>query len=312
MANHKEKTRRWIITAAKVLVMAGVVLFIYLKIKDEQNFSREIILAMRSVISQNPLTLLFVILLMPINWLLEGVKWRLLAKPVKKLSLQQAMRGVLAGLSIAFITPHGIGDYLGRVMSIEKQERSRLIGAVFLGRIMQMMATLFFGALGIYFLLGNIFTYVYLLLLICLLISCLLLLYFPIRFKGKFFRKFIYYIEIIGDYSKSTIWQVMILSCLRYLVFAFQFFIVLHLFVSISTMLKVAGTTWIFLAKSILPTFNFLSDLGVREFSAVYFFEQFGTPLIPVLAASLLVWIVNILAPTIFGLPFIYKLRIKP
>ena len=57
------------------------------------------------------------------------------------------------------------------------------------------------------------------------------------------------------------------------------------------------------------PTFNFLSDLGVREASALLFFERFAVAIEPVILASLLVWIINLLIPTLLSLVFVSKLR---
>jgi uncharacterized membrane protein YbhN (UPF0104 family) len=61
--------------------------------------------------------------------------------------------------------------------------------------------------------------------------------------------------------------------------------------------------------KSVLPSFNFLSDLGIREFSAVYFFSPLGVDEIAIISASLLIWLINLLAPAMVG--FFYVLRLK-
>lgn len=311
MVNYKEKTWKRIAILIKTGIMVGILLFIYFKLKDQQNFNEEVLMATKNALTNYQLLLAIVLFFMPLNWLLEALKWQILARPVKQLELKKAFTGVLAGLSMAFITPHGIGDYLGRVLTIQKEDRGRLVGAVLLGRLMQLTATLLFGTMGIFYLLGSTFTYIYLLLLICLIISGILLLTFRIKPKGKLLNKIAYYVSIVSTYSSKTLLQILALSCLRYIVFCIQLVIMLTSFVAIPLSLKIAGSTWIFLAKSILPTFNFLSDLGIREFSAIYFFDQFGTPLIPVLAASLLIWIINILLPTLVGIPFVYKLRIK-
>ena len=75
-------------------------------------------------------------------------------------------------------------------------------------------------------------------------------------------------------------------------------------------MLVLAGITWVFLAKSVIPTFNFLSDLGIREFSAVLFFDSFSVPVEPIVLASLLIWVINILIPTLSSMPLMWKLRL--
>ena len=62
-----------------------------------------------------PLTFLAVLLLMPVNWMLEGLKWKLAAGQQVKLSFGNAMRGVLAGVTIGTATPNRIGEFAGRI-----------------------------------------------------------------------------------------------------------------------------------------------------------------------------------------------------
>ena len=86
--------------------------------------------------------------------------------------------------------------------------------------------------------------------------------------------------------------------------------IVLFIFLpEVSVFLSFSGGTYIFLAKSVLPTINFLSDLGIREYAAVTFFEKFNVPLVPTLSASLTLWILNILIPTLGGIPWMLSLK---
>jgi hypothetical protein len=95
---------------------------------------------------------------------------------------------------------------------------------------------------------------------------------------------------------------ILFLSFLRYAVFAIQLALAIHVIALVPWSDAFPGTTWILLIKSIAPAFNFLSDLGVREVSAIIYFEKFGYAVIPVIAASLLIWLINILIPTLYGL----------
>jgi uncharacterized membrane protein YbhN (UPF0104 family) len=68
------------------------------------------------------------------------------------------------------------------------------------------------------------------------------------------------------------------------------------------------GVAFVFLVKSVIPT---LFDLGVREFSAVYFFSKFGFSPEPVMISSLILWIVNILIPSLVGTFLVFDLKIS-
>ncbi|MCR6638820.1 MAG: lysylphosphatidylglycerol synthase domain-containing protein [Sporocytophaga sp.] len=93
------------------------------------------------------------ILLMPINWGIEGLKWKFLASKVEKTSFWSALEGVICGTTFGFITPHGLGDYLGRILIMKSAERSKALGAIFISRIAQFYSTIYFGSISSFFLL---------------------------------------------------------------------------------------------------------------------------------------------------------------
>jgi len=114
-------------------------------------------------------------------------------------------------------------------------------------------------------------------------------------------------VKIIPAYNFKQVTQLLWLSFLRYLVFSFQFVILLKMFLPKLKLMDIfSGTTWIFLIKSIVPSFNFLLDLGIRELSALQFFESYGVREVNILAGTLSIWILNILFPSILGVLFYY------
>lgn len=257
--------------------------------------------------------LLFPFLLVFLNWGLEGRKWQLLAAPVIRLSLRQATRAVLTGLSLGFITPRSLGDYAGRLLEADSSQRSRLVGAVLLNRISQSACTFFFGLLGMAYLLlttpfGEQLPWALLYaLLVAGLLGSLLLLGSGRRWlleqgRRRFSHRFLQFVEVVGEYRKKDIFLLVSFAALRYAVFCLQFVWLLWLAeVSLPLPALFAGVSVVFVLKSVIPTFNFLSDLGVREFSALWVFAVFAVPESPVLLASLLLWCLNILLPTLAG-----------
>lgn len=304
----------------KVTILLLLIAFIYLKLQDRRDVAETTLAYIRSILYNNLGMIVLVVGLMPLNWGLEAVKWKVLVKPLADMSFISAVKGVLTGLSLSFVTPHGLGDYFGRVMQANNPQRGRYIGAIMLGRFCQMIPTLLFGTLGLYYISSTIF----LIYIACaVIVGIILLLVFiavrnrsglmdKMRLSGKLKSKINYYFGVISMYSTAEMLRIVSLSIFRYAVFAVQFGIILALFLpEISLQLNIAGVTWIFLSKSILPTFNFLSDLGVREFSAIYFYEKYPVDLMAVVSASLTLWLVNILVPTIAGAPLTLKMRLK-
>ncbi|MDH3708587.1 MAG: flippase-like domain-containing protein [Cyclobacteriaceae bacterium] len=264
---------------------------------------------------------LLVLLLVPLNWFLEILKWRTLLRPLTSISLVRAAKGVLTGLSLGFMTPHSLGDYLGRVGHLQHENRMESLGAILFGRGAQFISTLLFGLVGLWaWYRAENTLWVLLVFCGCLLgmttlLGMFLLAREPfVRGCKRYWPSAHKFIKVMSQYSLREVWAVFGYSCLRYMVFASQFLLLLYwLQTPLPLTVLGAGVTWVLLAKSVIPAFNFLSDLGVREFSALYFFGLYAISPAPVLTASLSIWILNILIPTLVGAVFIIPMKLtKP
>jgi hypothetical protein len=72
---------------------------------------------------------------------------------------------------------------------------------------------------------------------------------------------------------------------------------------------SVSGIGVVFLAKTVTPAFNLLSDLGVREAASLWVFEPFGAPAPVLVTATLTLWVANILMPVLIGLIWVWRLK---
>ena len=101
----------------------------------------------------NPMELLYlfgVILLLPVNYGIEALKWYLLTRPLyPQLTYPKAYRNVLVGLAAGFFTPNRVGEPLGRVL--EFPAGTRLQGATrsLIGSSTQGIATCLFGLIAL-------------------------------------------------------------------------------------------------------------------------------------------------------------------
>lgn len=80
---------------------------------------------------------LLVWLLMPINWLLETIKWRLLLRPFHDWSFRRCWQAVLVGVSFSAATPNRIGEIGGRLLVAEKAEVPGVLASSLLGSLVQ-------------------------------------------------------------------------------------------------------------------------------------------------------------------------------
>lgn len=320
MAPTLTKRQKTLFVSLKVLVLLGSLVFIYFKLKAQPNINEKLFIRLELLWLTQPWFLLVLpIALMPLNWLLEAAKWVVLSSKIETISLARAWSAVLAGLGLAFVTPHALGDYAGRILHSSSYDRGRLLGALLLGRLLQLIATLFFGTWGLmYYFIGEInwLTFIAglisLILIAALSITLLQMLVLAFGMQTIFGRWVNKYFGLFTEYSWKEIIQVQLLSLIRYIVFATQFYIIFILLdVGLSPALSFAGISWTLLLKSILPSFNFLSDLGIREAATLLFFEGYEYLSAQIVLASLLLWIINLLVPAIIGLFFVFRLKFK-
>jgi uncharacterized membrane protein YbhN (UPF0104 family) len=278
----------------RLAIFLGVITFLYLHLAGQKVSWSHI----QVTIAHKPFYFLAAVVLMPVNWGLETAKWHYIISRSMPVSWKMAFRSVLSGLAFGLVTPRAVGDYAGRILALQQEQAIRFVGPLMISRLSQLMVTLFFGSFGVYLIFGWIS-------------SLITFMSGPLMLTGAIWltktwefpgRKYVaVFLEGLSDLNGREIVVISLLSVLRYAIFFIQFCLVLQAFITISPVLMIGGVSWIFLAKSVIPGFNFLGDLGVREISAVFFFSFFGVDTVPVIFASLVVWCLNIAIPSLAG-----------
>lgn len=251
---------------------------------------------------------------MPINMLLEAFKWKVLLNDIFPVSIQNALYGVLAGYSFGIVTPHGLGDYIGRAGVLPSDYRPEAVAAVFFSRIAQFAITLLVGCFGVFFhynLKNPIILEPYILEIVSLSIS-LLILFFLFRKKLLSRLNILVNHKSIKDgfvYAKNLSNRKIVLiigiSLIRYLTFSLQLLIALKMLDVPGDLLTLGvGISLIFLIKSIIPSFF---ELGVRESAILWYFGAISPTGYFIPFAGLMVWIVNLFLPSLIGTWFVWK-----
>lgn len=273
-----------------------------------------------------------VVLLLPVNLLLESWKWQFLMQKLEKVSLIRAFKAILAGISVSVFLPNRVGDYLGRVFILKKADRLQATLATILGSMAQLLTTILFGFISVAFFLSRwikpdssfnrwAFTGILFSLLFVGAILVFAFLNFSVfsvllkKVSGRVYNKISHYTEVFSWYRASELFYVLAISILRYLVFSMQFFLLLRIFqIHIGYLHAMMVIGLIYLFMSIIPTIA-LSEIGVRGSVSLYAFGLFfGTTLSEVMdgrivAASSALWLLNLALPALFGLFFIFRLR---
>ena len=263
--------------------------------------------------------LVLVVLCSFLNWSLEAVKWQSLVKPIEKVSFGRSLSSVIAGLSFGFFTPRSIGDYFGRALLLESSKRFNVLGGLLVSRISQMLATLLIGVWGALYLKDEIAirTDLNLILYFSAAIFILILIVFVFRknlidkfLTFKHLRSVVEFFSIIKNYQPELYSKVLFLSVLRYGTFLLQFILVAWM-LQINFLLVpfMAVVSTVLLLKSVVVSFNFFSDLGMRELAAVMLFPMIGILSLDGALIGIFVWVFNVLIPSFLGSLMVWKVK---
>ncbi len=270
----------------------------------------------KSFIDGNWWPICLALALLFLNWGLEGFKWKRLMHREYPISTLVSVKAAFAGNATGAFTPNRIGGFIGRVMYLPKDKV--LIGTLntFVGNLAQLIATVVFGVFGsglisfqsirmctgeqsetASWIIGG---------LVGLGLIVLLHLYFytsawlNLFFKFKWFARYKDKFEFLSQRSKLMLAEVLFYSLLRYVVFAFQFYLTLSFFeVHMDFLTCLALVGYLYLTITLIPTF--LGKLGVREGAAGLIFCAFSPSVSATTMASLLLWMVNVAIAAIIG-----------
>lgn len=288
--------------------------------------------ALRELISiekdpQFILIFLMALLLMPLNIGLESFKWQLLIQRIESISVLSAFKATLAGMTMSFFTPNRVGEYISRGFILQHASRVDAGFYTFVCSMSQLLLTLLAGLAGGFLYLysssetGTVTTMV---LAVCALFcaSAFLLLYFKMDRTGLLlskmiparFRKARNKFADINIPDRKALTVTLYYSALRYAVFFTQYYL-MAVFFGLPWSFSDAFTliTTAFLLTSAIPTIA-LSELGVRG-SVMLFLWQLHPSYhsgyeIKLISAIMLLWLLNIVIPTLAGTFFVRKMKI--
>ncbi|MFN5787047.1 MAG: lysylphosphatidylglycerol synthase domain-containing protein [Flavobacteriia bacterium] len=283
----------------KLIVVTVIAVFFYVQFKrvqwDQQSINLE-----------NPLAMILVVVLIPLNWYFEWSKWSVVLKVSGVRSTNSTRRqSFFAGIVTGMLTPNMLGNFLGRIYYFERRHRLSLTVLTLVSNYAQFIASIVFGLVALFFLkrtpLGEIeFDVKWFLILIA---AILVVFYFYFEWIFRFSKRKARIHLLMRSLEKKDFfrWKILVLSILRHSVFVLQFSFMLFAFgedLSWSNMLWIWQLyLWVTLAPSL-----FLGKLAIRESVAIWVLGAAGMSELAVLVSSFLIWTFNLLLPTLVGL----------
>ncbi len=264
-------------------------------------------------------------LLMFVNWGTEAFKWKLALSYEQAIPFRRALKAVFAGTTVAFFTPNRIGEYMGRILYVEKGHRVSSIASSVVCSMAQLMITLATGICGLIYLItrqGLItgeksFWLGVAMYPVATVLIILTIFYFRLNWLIKWLekipgtRKYLTYISITGRFNATRLLQILSLSAVRYLVFIVQYYLFFSVFnVGAGWWQTFWSVSVVFLVIAVVPDITVLSDLGVRWGASLEVVRLFSKNMAGILATSLSVWIINLVVPALVGSLLIAGLKI--
>lgn len=277
------------------------------------------------ILSKGNSSLLYLtILLVILNYGIEAKKWQLLLSPLQQINWFNALKSILAGITISIFTPNRTGEVIGKVVYLDLHEKMKAALLNFSGSMAQMICTSLAGLWGTILYL-NFYTFkdvdlpaiqvVYSIAIICT--ACAFLIYFN---QQKFFiwlskKQWAKKINISftnkQQFKTQLQVKVLLLSAFRYLVFSTQLVLLLNFCgISASSFQLYLLSTVFFMVMWFLPSFA-LTELGVRGSIAVFLFQNVSDNFSGDLLAVVLLWMINVALPALLGCFYVFNLTGK-
>jgi len=269
--------------------------------------------------------------LMFTNTSLEGYKWFLLSRTVGPVAYSRAFSSYLAGVAFSIITPNRVGEYPGRILYLGKGNTFRYINVSVLGVISQLSAVYIFGLAGLIY--YNFFMpqgmaiattqglfgyYVPKVALVACLVVNILMIAAYWRFEDllavlgrvSWLSKFVTYARLLQRVGIRQQLLVLGISLLRFGIFTAQFLLLLkYMNVDVPMVACFCLASLFFWIMAVIPSIA-LTELGIRGKVSLFLFSPFSSNVMGILAASVGLWLLNLIIPSIIGSILIIRMKI--
>lgn len=311
-----QERKKIISTIIKVLIGLGSFFIIYLRLKSDLTPEKLDLLADLILSSKGLLCFSVCLLLIPINWGIESYKWQLITEPVEKISFKTAMHSVYAGVCLGNLAPGRATEFLAKIIFFKIENRPKITALHFINGMFQLCITYLFGLAALLIQLNqfnneNIWlaytTSTIAILIFGVFIFCLIKIDLILNFITKKLNKQQALDDFKYRFTIKKLIQLFGLSLIRYLVFSFQFILLLYLFHPTNFNFSIfTGIALYYLVTTTIPMISVLEG-PIRAAIALIVFHGSGISDSALALASVLIWLINIIVPSIYGYSILLK-----
>ncbi len=248
---------------------------------------------------------------------LESVKWKILLSRIREVTLKQSWAMCMRGMSSTLMMPNRSGDFIGKLYGLDKKERVQAFALSGVGNFFQLLQTLIWGTLSMLWLgyktsaltqLDFNLQPSWLFGALPIFIVLVVIVYIK-RDKiqsHRFYNSLQKGVDTIKSLPREILFQLFILSALRYFIFVSQYYLLFFALGSELHFTEVAiAQSAVYFTLSFVPH-TMIMDIALRAPLSLFFYSVFGADHGQVLLAAYSIYFLNILLPALSGLPY-YK-----
>lgn len=252
--------------------------------------------------------LMITFVLLPLNWLTEAWKWQYTLSKLHRLTMRQSLISVLSGAATGFITPNRLGDIAGRMLQLPSDRRPQAVSLAAVNSLSQNLAILLPALpLALLFFVRQkqesefpLSTWLWILVGILLLTITLLYL-LPSLLRKIRSPRIGRYLEGVQELGARQLTGITLLAMLRFAIFNLQLWALLTaLGVTLTVPQALLSLPVSYLFVTFTPSFA-LSEGVVRGSWLLYFAGHYSIQAPAILSAAILLWIINVILPSLLG-----------
>lgn len=304
-----------IILFAKIAIASGLLIYIIYSVNLQ-----EILIAIKQA---NIYLFAAAFILSFANIYLQFYKWKITTNVVLQENHNSKIwLSLFYGFSAGIITPARIGEYFGRAIVFKNQSLLRVTLATLLDKIFLLLIVAFFGSITSLIFLHYYYQITsYITIGLFILLFTLFYFFFLIIFNDGFWDNVLFTklrdsiklhwlfekIKIFRNLDKKYATKMFLISFLFYFCFLLQYMLLVSAFSNHNNYFDYlwAGNLMMF-AKTIIPPVS-LGELGIREGASVFFITQFGEASSTGFNASIFLFLINVLIPSLIGMILLLK-----
>lgn len=247
------------------------------------------------------------------NWTVETFRWKILMELLDRMPWKNAIQATLSGLTLGIMTPNRIGEFVGKVIYIERANKIRGVLLTLVASFSMTMIAMLFGVIAFPFLYWKFHpvsfqTFVLLEVGFIVLFLFMGWNYFNIDimskylFRLKWLKKFYSYRSTARLLNVKGLLSYLGLSLIRYAILITQYLIILNLLnVEYYMLDAVFAVAFIYFVQTVLPT-PAIVELGIRGHAATAIIGMItASSTINIVTAAYGLWLINVTFPALIG-----------